>query len=161
MVQQFTNDYDLAALKIIPSIGRIVAIDPGTKRVGFAVCDEMQLIARAVEIIERKSWKKLLVAVRSHLNDFDAVALVIGLPYNTDGSESAMSDEARNMYAKFQLSLSIPIFFQDERSTSYEARGRMWAGRSRGDTKHKKVDAEAASIILGDFLDRLDSARRG
>ena len=157
MVQETINDDDLTALTELPVHGRIVALDPGTKRVGVAACDETQTVSRAVAIIERSSWKKLLAAVRTHLVEFDAVALVVGLPYNSDGSESEMSAEARNLVAKFRLSLEIPVLFQDERGTSYEARGRMWAA---GDTNSVRVDAEAAAIILADFLDRLDSARQ-
>jgi putative Holliday junction resolvase len=157
MVQETINDDDFTALKELPPEGRIVAIDPGTKRVGLAVCDEGQMISRAVGIIERSSWKKLLLAVKSHLEEYDAAALVVGLPYNSDGSESEMSREARNLAAKFRLSLGIPVLFQDERGTSYEARGRMWAAGGR---PAARVDAEAAAIILADFLDRLDTVRR-
>jgi len=157
MVQETINDDDFTALTELPSAGRIVALDTGTKRVGIAVCDETQTVSRAVAIIERSSWKKLLNAVRSHLVEFDAAALVVGLPYNSDGTESEMSAEARNLAAKFRISLDIPVLFQDERGTSYEARGRMWAS---GEGDSVRVDAEAAAIILADFLERLDAARR-
>jgi len=157
MVQETINDDDFTALTKLPTHGRILAIDPGTKRVGVAVCDESQMISRAVGIIERSSWKKLLTAVKSHLSEYDAAALVVGLPYNFDGTESEMSHEARNLTSKFRLSLDIPVLMQDERGTSYEARGRMWAA---GEDHAARVDAEAAAIILADFLDRLEAARR-
>jgi putative Holliday junction resolvase len=157
MVQETINDDDYTALKTLPARGRIVAIDPGTKRVGVAVCDEMQMIGRPVSIIKRSSWKKLLAEVNSHLVDFDAAALVVGLPYNSDGSESVMSAEARSMASRFKLSLKIPVFHQDERATSYEARGRLWAA---GAQDKVEVDSEAAAIILTDFLDRLHTARQ-
>ncbi|MGI8810963.1 MAG: Holliday junction resolvase RuvX [Pyrinomonadaceae bacterium] len=153
------NDDDFTALVALPDRGRIFALDPGTKRIGLAVCDELQMLSRALKILQRTSWKKLLVDVRSQLIDLDAVALVIGLPYNFDGTESEMSGEARNMAAKFQLSLAIPIFLQDERASSYEARGRMWAKGPKANKKMSYVDADAASIILADFLDRLSVAR--
>jgi putative transcription antitermination factor YqgF len=59
------------------------------------------------------------------------------------------------MAAKFELSLSIPVFLQDERVTSYEARKRLWdRGVEPGETK-QFVDSEAAVIILTDFLGRV------
>jgi putative transcription antitermination factor YqgF len=59
------------------------------------------------------------------------------------------------MARKFSLSLAIPVLLQDERVTSYEAKGRLWkAGKDRAETR-KLVDSEAAAIILTDFLDRL------
>jgi putative holliday junction resolvase len=157
MVQETINDDDITALKLLPNHGRILSLDPGTKRVGVGVCDETQTLSRPIGIIERTSWKKLLASVASYLMEYDAVALVVGLPYNSDGTESEMSAEAREMVRKFRLSLTVPVLFQDERSTSYEARGRIWAA---GGKDSARADSEAAAIILSDFLDRLSSARR-
>jgi putative holliday junction resolvase len=132
-----------------------MAIDPGTKRIGLAVSDKTQIIARPLSLIERRSWKKLLQDVLNIVSEFDAKALVIGLPYNFDGTESGMSREAYDMARKFALSLEIPVFLQDERATSYEAKGRLWErGADLAETK-KFVDSEAAAIILSDFLERL------
>lgn len=136
----------------VPNQGRLVALDPGTKWIGVAVSDEHQIIATPVCTIERKSWKKTLVAVKDILAEFDAVGLIIGLPYNSDGSESEMSAEARRLARNFSLSLNIPVILQDERVTSYEARKRIWErGIEPKDTKNL-VDSEAAAIILSDFL---------
>ena len=151
------SDADLADISRVPREGRILALDPGTKRVGVAVCDELRLVATPLPAIDRKSWKKLLGEVQAVIANYDAAALVIGLPLNTDGSESSMSLEARNLAKKFDLSLNIPVFLQDERVTSYEARKNLWdRGVPVKDTK-KLVDSEAAAIILTDFLDRLRS----
>lgn len=135
--------------------GRIVAIDPGTKRIGVAVCDETQTVARPLAVMERTSWKKLLIQIKAILAEFDAKALVIGLPYNFDGTESEMSAEARRMARNFSLSLDVPVFLQDERATTYEARGRLWKAGKHGRSVTDVLDSEAAVIILTDFLDRL------
>lgn len=135
----------------VPTVGRIIAIDPGTKRCGVAVCDELRVTTRPLSVIERASWKKLLSNIKETVAEFDAVAVVIGLPLESDGSESEMSTEARDIARKLTLSLSVPVYLQDERVSSYEARGRIWA---RGETA-KTVDSEAAAVILGDFLDRV------
>lgn len=144
---------------MIPRTGRILALDPGTKRVGVAVSDEFQTLARPVSIIDRTSWKKLLSEIKLLLKEFDAVALVIGLPYNFDGTESEMTAEARRIAQNSARSLPLPIFLQDERATSWDARRRLWnAGKPT--SKHKeRLDAEAAAIILEDFLDRLSKTR--
>jgi putative Holliday junction resolvase len=136
-------------------MGRILAIDPGTKHIGIAISDEYRLIATPQPAILRTSWKKLLAEVRSVIAKFDAAAVVVGLPLNTDGSESSMSAEARDMAAKFGLSLNIPIFLQDERVTSYEARKRLWDRGIKPDDTKRLVDSEAAAIILTDFLESL------
>src|SRR5262249_17742958 len=137
----------------LPDAGRIIALDPGTKRVGAAVCDEMQVTTRPLPVIERSSWKELLLAVKAIISDFDAAALVIGLPLNTDGSESEISPEARERPRKFNLPLDLPVLLQDERVSTYEARRRVWLS-DPGAAADIQVDSEAARVILEDFLDR-------
>ena len=149
------NTEQLTDVFNVPPAGRIIAIDPGTKRCGVAICDELRVTTRPLPYIERTSWKKLLSIVKQIVSEYDAVALVLGLPLESDGSESEMSAEARRMAGNFTLSLSIPVFLQDERVTSYEAKSRLW---ERGvDLKESRqlVDSEAAAIILSDFLDRV------
>ena len=152
---QYKENINDTAVSDIPASGRIVAIDPGTKHIGVAVTDETSLIATPQAALSRTNWKKLLTDVEAVIETYDAAALVVGLPLNTDGSESSMSAEARKMAAKFALSLKVPVFLQDERVTSYEARKRLWdRGIPVGETK-RFVDSEAAAIILTDFLERL------
>lgn len=139
----------------IPTNGRLVAIDPGTKKIGIAVSDELRITTRALPIIKRTSWKKLLIEVNNILKQFDAVALIIGLPYNFDGSESEMTVEARDLARKFSLSLEIPVVLQDERATTYEARSRLWQQGIDNDEIGKTLDSEAAAIILADLIDRI------
>lgn len=132
-----------------------MALDPGTKRVGVAICDEMRFTTRPLELIERKSWKKLLTEVKNILAEYDAKALVIGLPLESDGGESTMSAEARDMARKFSLSLDVPVFLQDERVTSYAAKSNLWSRGVGLKESRRLVDSEAAAIILSDFLSRL------
>jgi putative Holliday junction resolvase len=155
--KEIRNHPEFADLTRLPAQGRILALDPGTKRIGLAVCDEDRLVTTPLLRIERTSWKKLLSEIEQLLQQFDAKALVIGLPLESDGGESEMSSEAREMARKFTLSLAVPVFLQDERVTSYEAKRRLWDKRA-ADAKDL-VDSEAAAVILGDFLDRLRAHR--
>lgn len=149
------NTPDLPEISDVPATGRILAIDPGTKRIGLAISDEGRVIATPVAAIDRTSWKKLLSEIKAVIASYDAEAIVVGLPLNTDGSESLMSREARKIADKLRLSLEIPIYLQDERVTSYEARGRLWKRGIEPSQTKQFVDSEAAAIILTDFLDRL------
>ena len=134
--------------------GRVLALDLGTKRVGVAVCDETQIAVRPLCVIERRGWKELLRKISALIEEFDAVALVLGLPTNFDGSPGEMTAEAQRLHRNFSLSLKIPVYLQDERLTS------MWAARhlrERG-VKYKQmrreIDSNAAAFILNDFLAR-------
>lgn len=139
----------------MPAVGRILAIDPGTKRCGVAVCDELRVTTRPLDVIQRTNWKKLLSNIKNLISEFDAAALVIGLPLESDGAESEMSAEARRMARNFALSLDVPVFLQDERVTSYEAKSRLWEQGKTVKESRLLADSEAASIILADFLDRI------
>ena len=94
--KESSNSQAFADLQDVPAAGRIVAIDPGTKRIGVAVSDPDRVLASPLPIVERTSWKKLLLQIRNTLAEFDAKVLVIGLPYNFDGTESEMTAEARD-----------------------------------------------------------------
>lgn len=150
--EQIPNTPNITEQFPIPAEGRVLAIDPGTKRVGIAVCDPFRITVRPVETIHRTNWKAFLSRIKDLVRDFDAVAVVVGLPLEFDGGESTMSKEARSIARKLTLSLSIPVFLQDERVSSYEAKRRLWErGANLAETR-KKVDSEAASVILEDFL---------
>jgi putative holliday junction resolvase len=149
-----TNKTDFTDISDAPAAGRLLALDLGTKKVGVAVSDELQITVRGVSIIKRKSWKVFLKEVISYVEKFDAKALVLGLPYNFDGSESEMSAESRRLARNFSLSLNIPVYLQDERVTTYEARGRLWKMGLNDKQIDARLDSEAAAVILEDFLDR-------
>lgn len=132
--------------------GRILALDLGAKRIGVAVSDELQMTARGVSVFTRETTEKLLAAVQKLIEDFDAAALVIGLPLNFDGTESAGAIEARKIADYFTKHLSIPVYLQDERLTSREAEENLREqGYNQKEIK-KLVDREAAAIILRDFI---------
>ena len=66
-----------------------------------------------------------------------------------------MTAEARRLARNFSLSLDIPVYLQDERATTWEARGRLWEKGMGKKEARKHTDGEAAAIILEDFLDRI------
>ena len=146
------NTPDFSDLSRLKPEGRILALDIGAKRVGAASCDEMRVAVRALPVIQRKSWKELLLQVKKLISELDAVALVLGLPLNMDASESPMSADVRRMARNFSLSLEIPVFLQDERLTSVAAEENL-RDRGVGDKERKElIDSEAAALILEDFI---------
>lgn len=157
--KETTNQVNLTDVFQAPDRGRIISLDLGSKKVGIAVCDELQMTIRHVAVIKRGSWKRFLKQIEAYLAEFDAKALVIGLPYNFDGSESPMSTDARRIARNSALSLEVPVFLQDERVSTYEARGNLWKLGLDEKQIRAKLDSEAAAIILGDFLKRRDEMR--
>ena len=152
--KETTNPLETADISACPRQGRIVSIDPGTKFVGVAVTDETQTVSRPVGTLPRTSWKRLLSDIKKVISDFDAVAVVVGLPLGFEGGRIEMTGEAESIAHRLSLSLQLPVFLQDERVTTYEARKRLWDRGVQPVATKSKVDAEAAAIILSDFLSR-------
>ena len=150
--KQIINSPDISDISLLPAEGRIIALDLGTKRVGVAICDELQVTVRPLQVLRRGSWKELLKKISSFIEEFDAIALVLGLPYNFDGSESEMSTEARRLARNFSLSLSIPVFLQDERLSSKSAKQNLHDRGFNEEEILRRIDSEAATVILSDFL---------
>ncbi len=135
-----------------PLRGRVLALDLGAKRVGVAVSDELCITVRALEPIQRTSWKQLLRAVINQIVAFDAQAMVIGLPLRMDGDEGDAAMDARRIAQNFSRSLPIPVYLQDERLTSRAALENLRAAGLSGDQLRARVDSESAVIILRDFI---------
>lgn len=150
--KHITNQDKISEILSLSSQGRIIALDLGTKKIGVGICDELQMTTRPLPLIKRNSWKELLKQVISLIEEFDAIALVLGLPVNFDGSENDMSQDARRLYRNFSLSLKIPVFLQDERLTTKSAQQELYDQGYNMKEIIKNLDSEAATIILDDFL---------
>lgn len=135
------------------SSGRLLALDLGSKRVGVAVSDELQMTVRPLDAIQRRSWKDLLRRVTEQIATLDARGLVVGLPLNLDGSEGPAATEARKTAEKFRLSIGLPVYLQDERLTTEEAKSRFQSSQTEREIE-LRIDSEAAAIILQDFISR-------
>jgi len=129
-----------------------MALDLGRKRVGVAISDALRISVRRLEPLKRSNWKRLLREVSTLTQHFDAQTLVIGLPLRLDGTLGKAADEVERLARNFARSLKIPVFLQDERLTSVEARSNL---QNEGfDTQEISdlLDSESAAIILRDFL---------
>lgn len=134
------------------SLGRLLALDPGTRRVGAAVSDELRITVRTLPYLPRTNWKKFVRDVAGLCNHLDAKGVVVGLPLNLDGSEGPAAAEARRMAHNLSLTLGLPVYLQDERLTSQTASEKLRAEQNTNVEVGARVDSEAAAIILNDFL---------
>ena len=91
-------------------------------------------------------------AVESLLREWQPALLIVGLPYNVDGSESGMSAAARGFAAELGTRFRLPVKLIDERYSSLDAATRLRAARESGLRKRRvakaDIDAAAACIIL-------------
>jgi putative Holliday junction resolvase len=139
------------------SRGRLLALDLGAKRIGVAVSDELRITTRPLPMILRRSWKELLQQVAGLVQSLEVKGLVIGLPLRLDGGDGAAAESVRAVAEKFRRSLSVPIYLQDERLTTFAANSDLKAAGLNESESKREVDSAAAAIILRDFIDRMQS----
>lgn len=140
----------------LPTQGPLLGIDPGSKTIGVAGSDGLRMIASPLEVIARgRKLKPALIRLFDLFESRGSVGLVVGLPYNLDGSSGPRVQAARALAHNILQHLDIPLAFQDERLSSSEAeRAMIKADLSRA-RRAESIDASAAAIILQTALDRL------
>jgi putative Holliday junction resolvase len=139
--------------------GRLLALDLGTKRVGVAVCDELQMTTQPLPPLKRTNWKELLRQISDLRHSFDAQGVVIGLPLNLDGTEGDAARESRRIARNLALSLAVPVHLQDERLTSRAAEESLRDAGVNDRELAARLDSEAAALILRDFITRREGPR--
>lgn len=129
---------------------RFLCIDLGDKRTGLAICNTEETISSPLDVIE--GVKDLTGHIVTTIKQYDVEAVVLGLPLNMDDSEGARAAIVRKFAAELAGRIEIPIFFQDERLSSFSAGNKL----SRTGLTHKKkknrLDAIAAAEILKEFI---------
>ena len=135
---------------------KLIALDYGSKTVGVAQADELGLLASPLETIFRKEEGKLrktYARIEEICKETGAGGVVVGLPVNMDGSESARAGMAREFASAVERRTGLKVVLWDERLTTVEAEEILREkGIPRQDFK-KTIDAVAAAIILQDYLD--------
>ena len=121
---------------------RWLAIDPGSKRVGLAICDPDERIAVPLGVIPASA---AFPAVRSIAKRELVGGIVVGLPLLMDGSEGSAVVRARRLGERIRDRLGLPVEYEDERLTTFQAE-QEGGGEPRDDI--------AAALILQAFIDR-------
>jgi putative Holliday junction resolvase len=130
-----------------------MGIDFGESRTGLALSDAARLLASGIGNIQggglEKTAERILEAAREH----NAVALVLGLPVNMNGTEGPRAQRARDLAAL--LEVHLPVYLMDERMTTMAAARFLNETNTRGKKRKGVIDTLSAEIILQNALDRL------
>ena len=125
---------------------KLASIDVGLKRIGVAICLDGEIVMPQNAIL-RKNRNQAARDVRSFLEEWEIEKLIVGLPKDAESSEEM---ERRIKHFVSLLELQIEVVYQDEQSSSIEAKE-----LTMGVFKHKKdgkIDSIAAKIILERWL---------
>ena len=138
----------------LPSGGRLLGLDVGTKTIGTALCDAGWSFATPAELIPRTKFSKDLALINTMIARESVVALVIGLPLNMDGSDSPRTQSVR-AFARNMAVTDLPILLWDERwSTAAVERAMIAADISRA-KRATRIDNAAAAFILQGAIDAM------
>lgn len=137
----------------LPARGRLLGIDPGTVRIGLAVCDPDRIIASPHDTYARRSPEDDAAFFRRLVAAEQIVGLVLGLPISLNGTEGPKAKESREFAAWLTEATGLPVAFTDERFTSSYAEDALIAGGVRREKRKGKRDRIAAQLILQAFLD--------
>jgi len=133
-----------------------LGFDFGLRRIGVAVGSRATGSATPLEAIPCREGQPDWTAIQAFISEWQPDLLVVGLPYNSDGSDTDMSRAARRFGNRMGSRFGLPVEFVNERLSSNEATRHLVEARrrgARGRIRKQDVDQVAASIILQTWLD--------
>lgn len=137
--------------------GRILAVDPGEKRLGLALSDPTQTIASPLLVLQSQSMKKDALTILQTAEEKGAVLIVVGQPLHWDGTESDQAKESRRLTKLLNELGSLPVKLVDEYGTTQAAREARLQMNVNREKRSGHLDDLAATILLQNYLDTLDS----
>jgi putative Holliday junction resolvase len=134
-------------------------LDVGERRIGLAISDASQTLARPVGVVTVTSLDAAAVAavlaeIARQVEEDEVIGgVVVGLPRRLDGSPNAFTPRVEAFAARLREKTGYPVHLQDERLTSREAESRLARREKDWRVRKARLDAAAAAIILQDYLD--------
>lgn len=126
-------------------MGRVLAVDPGDRRIGLAVSDPTGLLARPLKVIEHQARAEDARAIVEEAEVQGAERIIVGLPLDAEGRVGAQARKALRLTEEISRQARIPVESRDESGTTKRA---IEIG---GDDDH--VDSRAAAVLLQEYLD--------
>jgi putative Holliday junction resolvase len=144
----------------VPGRGRLLGIDFGTRRIGFAVSDEEQRLAVPLETYTLRNPDGDGRHLNSVVGDYRIVGLVVGLPLHMGGEEGQKAGEARRFGAWAAGVTGLPTGFWDERLSTSQADEHLAAAQVNPKKRKLLRDKIAAQIMLQSYLDSREQPSR-
>jgi putative holliday junction resolvase len=133
---------------------RVLAVDPGSKRVGIAVSDPTGTIAQALPTVAAEPHDTLPLRLAAIAKEKEAGRIVVGLPRRMDGTYGPEAKAARELAASLRGASGLPVELIDERLTTAAAERAMISGGVKRAKRRQTIDGVAATLLLQLHLDR-------
>ena len=141
----------------IGSNSRLLGIDPGSKNIGIAICDENQTVATPFKIIHKSKFENLLKEIKEIISENSIKGIIIGNPINMDGSAGNSSKSVSDFSKNLSKNVTIPIAMWDERLSSSGAFKISKKLNTNTSNRVKNLDKNAAAFILQGAIDFLSN----
>lgn len=135
---------------------RVMGLDLGTKTVGVAISDALQMTAQGIETITRKDANKLrqtLARIEELILEYEVGEIVLGLPKHMNNDLGDRAQFSLEFKEKLERRTGLPVALWDERLTTVSADKLMMEAGVRREDRKQYVDKIAATIILQGYLD--------
>lgn len=128
---------------------RILAVDPGDKRIGLALSDATGTIASPLQVLAHESRSLDAARIAALATEHGAERIVVGQAYGEDGQPNYSGRKAARLAGALRAASSLPVQLWEE---SYSTQTALAAQRQMG-VRTETIDAQAAAVILQDYLD--------
>tara|TARA_B100000029_G_scaffold464959_1_gene499260 strand:- start:723 stop:1193 length:471 start_codon:yes stop_codon:yes gene_type:complete len=136
---------------------RLLGIDPGSKNIGFAICDENKKVATPLKIIKKDKFKSLIKQINEIIEENDIKGIIIGNPINMDGTLGKSSQSVNDFAKNLSKNITIPIGLWDERLSSQASFKITKELGTNVTNRVNKLDKNAAAFILQGAIDYLSN----
>ncbi len=134
------------------SIYRLMGIDYGEVRIGIALSDPMRIISKPYKVLKNEEgtiWKQMKEIIAT----MDVGKIILGLPVNYSGEDTAKTKEIRAFYTKLKKHLQIEVEFWDERYSTLDSKDLLKKMGYTPQDGRKVIDKVAASLILKSYME--------
>ena len=135
------------------SVHRILSIDYGSKRIGLALSDLMQIIAKPFKTIQNKNNAQILDEINKIIIDKNVNKIIVGLPLNLKGEFSEQTNLTMNFVDYLKENIKIDVLTYDERLSSMQAKNSLIKQGIKTGHNKEAVDQTAAALFLQGYLD--------
>lgn len=132
---------------------RILAVDPGSKRVGLAVSDPTATIAQGIETVPAEPGESLARRLAEIARTHEVARIVVGLPLRLDGTNGPEAAAARRLADAIRKESGLPVELVDERLTTAAADRALIEGGVKREQRRRGIDRVAATMLLQSHLD--------
>jgi putative holliday junction resolvase len=139
------------------SLGRVLGLDVGSKRIGVAISDPLGITAQGLETIQRQNKRLDFEQLQKVVRDYEVTEIVVGYPLRMSGAEGVQAEKMQRFAEELRQRVPLPVHLWDERLSSAQANRLLRETEMSIARRGQVVDQMAAVLILQSWMDARSS----